>query len=344
MSMWKFGLPVGLGLMAAAALSAQEKLPAPVAPPAVSPNQPAATVNGQVIYEAAVMRGLKRVPPIEHEKARPEILNYLVENTLIDQHLAAAKVDVTPAEADARMNEIKAELKKANQDFSKLLASMSLSEDEMKAQIIADLRWEKYVASQASEAVLRQKYEQNLENFDGTLVRVRHVLVPTPDAKVTPDQAKLAVPADQAQARLKQIKDYLESVASAEVAKLPATADPLTRDEVRLKKLEETFAKLAPEHSACPSKAQGGDLNWFPRGGAMVEPFAKAAFAMKVGQISDPVRTPFGYHLILVTGRKPGQPTKFEDVKDAVQEWYSFQLRTQLLEKIWPTAKVTYGK
>ena len=60
---------------------------------------------------------------------------------------------------------------------------------------------------------------------------------------------------------------------------------------------EETFSKLAIEYSACPSGKQGGNLGTFGRG-QMVKPFEDAAFGLEVGQISEPVQTQFGYHLI----------------------------------------------
>lgn len=63
------------------------------------------------------------------------------------------------------------------------------------------------------------------------------------------------------------------------------------------------FEDVAAEHSSCPSGARGGDLGFFGRG-QMVSEFENAAFDLKVGQISDPVRTNFGWHLILVTDKK----------------------------------------
>lgn len=65
------------------------------------------------------------------------------------------------------------------------------------------------------------------------------------------------------------------------------------------KKLSEgsTFEALAKEHSLCPSGKSGGDLGEFGRG-AMVESFEEAAFALQVGEVSEPVRTQFGFHLI----------------------------------------------
>ena len=69
--------------------------------------------------------------------------------------------------------------------------------------------------------------------------------------------------------------------------------------------LDEAFAALAKEKSACPSKLKGGDVDWFQGVGFMVEPFSRAAFALKPFEMSEPIKTPFGYHLILVTDRKP---------------------------------------
>ena len=63
------------------------------------------------------------------------------------------------------------------------------------------------------------------------------------------------------------------------------------------------FAELAKLHSECPSGKQGGDLGFFTRG-RMVKEFEDAAFSMETGQVSEPVRTRFGYHLIKVTGKR----------------------------------------
>ena len=64
------------------------------------------------------------------------------------------------------------------------------------------------------------------------------------------------------------------------------------------------FAELAKANSACPSSAKGGDLGEFTHG-QMVPEFDKAAFELPVGQVSDPVKTQYGYHLILVTKKTP---------------------------------------
>ena len=65
-------------------------------------------------------------------------------------------------------------------------------------------------------------------------------------------------------------------------------------------KTGEDFAKAAMEVSLCPSGQNGGDLGFFGRG-QMVKEFEDAAFSMKKGEVSNPVKTQFGYHLIYLT-------------------------------------------
>jgi peptidyl-prolyl cis-trans isomerase C len=68
-------------------------------------------------------------------------------------------------------------------------------------------------------------------------------------------------------------------------------------------KTGKTFEELAKKYSSCPSGANGGDLGFFGKG-QMVKEFETAAFALNVGQVSQPVRTEFGWHLIKLTGKR----------------------------------------
>ncbi len=89
------------------------------------------------------------------------------------------------------------------------------------------------------------------------------------------------------------VKD--EAAAAQKIQELKATLDATPAEQKA-----EKFAALATEFSACPSGKKGGDLGEFSRG-MMVPEFEKAAYALEVGQISEPVKTSFGYHLIMTT-------------------------------------------
>lgn len=82
----------------------------------------------------------------------------------------------------------------------------------------------------------------------------------------------------------------------------------------------QAFANVAAERSRdAQTRAQGGDLGWVPRG-VMVTAFDEAAFALPVGIPSTPVRTSFGWHLILVEEIDPGSLPPFELIADRVKE------------------------
>lgn len=95
--------------------------------------------------------------------------------------------------------------------------------------------------------------------------------------------------------------------------------DEKTAKEVLQKvKSGEDFTALAKEYSEDPgSAANGGDLGYFGTG-VMTEPFEKAAYALKVGEISDLVKSQFGYHIIKLTDKKELQP--FDEMKDDIRK------------------------
>jgi peptidyl-prolyl cis-trans isomerase D len=134
------------------------------------------------------------------------------------------------------------------------------------------------------DAALKQAYEQKRATYaQGPQVKARHILY------TAKSDAEVAEALKKAQALR---------------AKLVKGGD---------------FAKIAEEESQDPSaKGNGGDLGWFPKE-RMVPEFSAAAFAMKEGEISQPVKTQFGIHLIKLEGKKAEQVTPFEQVKEQLR-------------------------
>jgi parvulin-like peptidyl-prolyl isomerase len=305
-----------------------------MAKPEVRPTGNAAVVNGQAIPEVAVYRALRQFPDAHKEMARKEILSHLIENELIDQYLAAIKVTVEDKEVEKLITELKQELAAAKppKDYAKELEAMMMTEAEFRVQVAAQMKWEKFVEKQGTPEALKQLFDSSPDVFDGTLVRARHILL-TPGN----DEAKQK----EAAQTLRGIKQVVEQEAAKAVASLPPNADALQKEQTKANKTDELFAAYAKKYSVCPSKKDGGDLNFFPRAGAMVEPFAKAAFALKPFEMTDVVSTDFGYHLILVTARKQGVAKKFEDVKEDVRTLYAMRLREAVIAQMKPKAQIT---
>jgi peptidyl-prolyl cis-trans isomerase C len=101
------------------------------------------------------------------------------------------------------------------------------------------------------------------------------------------------------------------------------------------------FAKLATDKSKDTGSAkQGGDLGYFTRS-AMVKPFAEAAFAMKVGDISDkPVKTEFGYHIIKLEDRRKSSPPPLADVKEQITNQIGQEMVAQTVKDLEAKAKI----
>jgi peptidyl-prolyl cis-trans isomerase C len=322
-------------------LAAPAQQPATTAPGTTSVSSPAPTprptgnaavVNGQPITEAALQRSLKRFPPEKRAEFRKETLSALIDNVLVDQYLRQYNLNVEQKEIDAGVAQIYDEIKKDGQTIEKVMQDLFLTEDELRTQLTEMLRWDKYTAAMATDKALRELFDGNKELFDGSMVHARHILLKHGPGKT----------AEQLKPELLLIKKQIEDEVVAEMAKItPPPADNLAREEARIKLLDIAFAKKAMEKSACPTKTQGGDLPWFTQLGSMVDPFAKAAFALKPYQISDVVVTEVGCHLIMVMERKPGSDVKFEDAKAMVKEEYCVRLKDTFTSRLRPTAKIT---
>lgn len=92
------------------------------------------------------------------------------------------------------------------------------------------------------------------------------------------------------------------------------------------------FAALAKEYSKDGSAQSGGDLGYFTKG-EMVQEFEDAAFSMEIGQVSEPVKSEYGYHIIKVTDKKEAQEATLENSKDEIKDI----LRNQKVNELYPT-------
>lgn len=118
-----------------------------------------------------------------------------------------------------------------------------------------------------------------------------------------------------------------------------------TEDEAEavIKQLKDgaDFAKVAEEKSTDKGSAKnGGDLGYFPQN-AMVKPFAEAAFAMKVGDVSDkPVKTEFGYHVIKVEDKRKSAAPPLAEVRDQIVNQLGQEMTNDMIKSMEAGAKI----
>lgn len=310
----------GVAALACTVAGASAQGPGKAAPPpaAAAPadlSKVVAVVNGEPITMAEVdavikMAGPAPMPlPEEQQKERLKIaVGMLVDNVLMHQFLLKNTAPPQPAEIDKKLAEMETALKQQKKTLAEICAGTHMTPAKLREDVADHLRWAAYVQGHVNDAILEQYYKEYKDFFDRVLVRCSHVVIRLPAN---------ASESDKAQAR----------------AKLQAV-----RAEIAANKID--FAEAAKKFSQCPTAEKGGDLGYLPRKGVADEAFAKAAFALQPGQVSDVVQTDYGLHLIKVTERKPGQPQEYAKIKEQVREVYAEEMAMRLVGEQHKTAKV----
>ncbi|MCX7749437.1 MAG: peptidylprolyl isomerase [Clostridia bacterium] len=121
--------------------------------------------------------------------------------------------------------------------------------------------------------------------------------------------------------------------APASVSASHILVDELEKAQDIAKEIENglSFSDAAKEYSKCPSGKQGGSLGYFSAG-RMVPEFEKAAFGMEKGEISSPVKTQFGYHLIMVEDKKDEAVKSVDQVRDQIVSQIMAQKQNELYQ------------
>ena len=150
-----------------------------------------------------------------------------------------------------------------------------------------------------TEEQLRAAYEARLSSYtEPEQIQARHILI--------------KVAANASEADVKKAEDEIKAL------------------EARIRGGED-FAEVAKAHGQDGTREVGGDLGWFTDG-QMVPEFSKAAFALAEGELSAPVRTQFGFHLIKKEGHKPAVTKSFDEVKDSLRVTLAAQEASKGLE------------
>ncbi len=270
------------------------------------------------IYDLKIKKYADRgreIPPSADRRYRKSLADRLIYHEVLAQEAKALGVDYDPAELAERDEQ----QRRGIREWDKHLERRGETEASLREMVIAELRektiLEKQGKLEITPAEITEDYEKIKGNWSSDKPRVKaaHILVPIgpkpdPTAKAgekpsepTPEQTK----AWEAEALAKAMEIHAKAIAPG--------AD---------------FAKLAEESSDGPSKAKGGDIGIFTPD-RMAEEFSAAAFDLEPGQVSEPVKTKFGYHIIKVSGKWPPGDLPVEALQDDIIE----RLRTRKLHQ-----------
>ena len=239
-----------------------------------------------------------------------EAVDMLVNVALLNHFLARQNIPVSSAKVDEEIDKIQDQIKREGQDLPTFLRMTGTSLDELRKKRESQLRWQEFVTTKGTEATLRRYLNDNRDRFSGTQIRASHIL--------------LKVDAKASAADKEKVKQKLIGI----------------RNDILQSKF--SFAEAANKYSEDPANegGAGGNLDWFPIEGTVVEEFAVPAFKLKKGELSQPVETPYGLHLIQVTDRKEGKLPEFEKYKPYIVNAYATDLQKELVSAERKAAKI----
>lgn len=238
--------------------------------------------------EAASIPVEVRQAAVEKWIQRMVVLSFLEQNDLA----------VSEAEVLSDINALERRLEQAGSDLAARLARSGIGRASFVRHRKFEMSWDRYLENRVTDTTLSKFFEQRHSEFDGTRLRVAHIVIVSPDPN----------------------REILEDDFWQNAREKLATV----RQEIVDGK--QSFASAAQQYSEGSTADTGGDLGWIGRKGPLSEALSAAAFQLSDGSISPPIRSPHGVHLVTVVERTLGT-VPFLQVKAEV--------RSAAIESLW---------
>jgi parvulin-like peptidyl-prolyl isomerase len=276
-------------------------------------DQVLATVNGEKITRGQFQQFLfqMQIPPGDEATAYASGMDVVIARRLLNQFLNENHVPVKDEDINKVVDEQRRVFAEEKTSLETALAQSGTSLDELRDTIRTTLQWKEFINKTATDATLKAYMEANKDAFNNTLVKASHIQINyDPETASADEKAK-------AKEKLLAIK---KEIVSGKIS----------------------FADAANKYSEDPTNKQqpsGGDLRWFPRK-RFPESFAVPAFALPKGQISDPVESDWGLHLIQVVDRREGKLPTLEQIKEKVLNQYATDEQNRIVAEMRKKAKI----
>jgi len=265
-------------------------------------------------------------------------VNDLIIRELLTQEADKRKLSVSDKEIKSKLTEIMDKVG-GKARFEQSLALNNLNKDSFSDMLKFDMLKEKLVnnlsgVKKVNEGVIKDFYVKNQDKHFKKPEQVSHILISASESDIRSriEAEGKKISADELNKKIKAEMDAAKNKAEKILAEVKAKPDK--------------FAVLAKKESQDPSSAEkGGDLGFFDNK-QMVKEFSKVAFSIKPGEISDLVKTEFGYHIIKVVDRKKAGLVPFDEVKPQIAKYLEQQTKMQSIQKLIESsrnnAKIVY--
>ena len=240
----------------------------------------AATVDDVPIYVAEVDRRVRQslgdrdATDQAMSLLRAEALEQLIQRQMALAYLQQRGEACNEQEIDLAMSRLKEELARQEKSIDDYCRAEGIPQPALRQDMRWQLSWKRYVDKYLTDENLQRYFERHHQHFDGTRLRVAQILLRVNANQHSPEQ-KPAEPSRTA-GQERELLQRAEQI----------------REEITSNKI--TFADAARKYSQSPSGRDGGQLDWIERTGPMPEFFARAAFDLEVGEVSQPLISPLG--------------------------------------------------
>ena len=267
-----------------------------------------ATVNGLPIYEATLTAEMERIAAKgwttgmagntkeSKDQRKKKALETLISNELVRQASRTQAIEDIETKITQRIQGMKKKYP-SEDDFATFLKRKNKTIEDLRAEARDDILFLEYLHKikkqdiQISDSAVENFYNSTKKSYIvPEQIKTRHILVSIEGTS-----------AEQNEKALKKITELREQV-------------------LKLK----DFALVAKESSSCASATNGGELEYIARG-YMPADFDTVAFSLKIGEISAPVKTRHGYHIIEVLGKKPEYVRPLKEVKEFITTYLKSQ-------------------
>ena len=225
----------------------------------------------QVLSQLPTITDKRPLGDEQFQRLAAVALQKLIDRAVIHDYLISHQRGAGESQVQQELDALEAELATINRTLADHCQKLKLTEDQLREELAWKIAWQKYLDDLLTEANLERHFQRNRRRLDGSRIRVAHLWLRYVDGPVEPVIAKASKFADDLRAG--------------------------TRD----------WATLVQQESQ-GSTERGGELGWIKIDGPMPPQFTTAAFALEVDQISRPVTTERGVHLIRCLEIEPGDP------------------------------------